>query len=220
MGTADEPADILDGAILAQRELLSGFGGNPNANRKKFLEAQNPKHCAISLAGEPTIYPNINGLIQECWKRGMTSFFVTNGLHPDVLKDIIEPTQIYISVTASDPKTYKAVCQPQVQAGWDKLNQSLELMPSFTCRKVIRLTLVKGLNLKDPKGYSELIGKAKPDFIECKAFMFVGYARGRLRMENMPSHDEIKGFASELAHETSYKIVNESKPSRVVLLRK
>ena len=219
VGGIDEPAEILDDAIEAQLTLLSGFKGNPDADKRKWREAQGPKHCAISLAGEPTIYPKISEFIEECDRRDMTTFLVTNGLHPDRLAEIVEPTQLYISVVAPGPETYRAVCQPQVQGGWERLGESLELMPSFGCRKVIRLTLVKDLNLKDPKGYARLIKKAKPDFVECKAFMFVGYARKRLSMKNMPSHDEIADFARELASWISYNVIDESEPSRVVLLK-
>ena len=220
VGKVDEPAGILDGAISAQRKLLSGFGGNPNVDKKKFKEAQEPKHCAISLAGEPTLYPKINELIEECGKRGMTSFLVTNGMHPEVLGHLVEPTQLYISMVAPDSETYKAICQPTVPDGWGRLNWSLELMPSFKCRKVIRLTLVKGLNLKDPAGYAKMIEKTEADFLEAKAYMFVGFSRKRLAMGNMPMHEEIKKFAGELARETGYSIVDESEPSRVVLLKK
>lgn len=219
VGEVDEPADILDGAISAQRKLLSGFGGNPNVNKKKLKEAQEPKHCAISLAGEPTLYPKINELVEECSRRGMTSFLVTNGMHPEVLEHLAEPTQLYISVVAPDPETYEAVCQPTVSDGWGRLNRSLELMPSFTCRRVIRLTLVKGLNLKDAPGYAKFVEKAAPDFIEAKSYMWVGYSRKRLTLENMPLHAEVREFSETLAHETGYKLVDESKVSRVVLLK-
>jgi tRNA wybutosine-synthesizing protein 1 len=219
-GNCDEPAEILDGAIEAQRRLLSGFKGNPKADRRKWQEAQNPTLCAISLAGEPTLYPKIGELIAECHRRRMTSFLVTNGQHPEVLKEIVEPSQLYISVVAPDEETYRRVCRPQRPDGWARLNESLELMPSFECRKVIRLTLVKGLNLKDASGYAKLIGKAEPDFVEPKGYIWVGYSRKRLAMENMPLHGEIKGFAGELARETGYSIVDESEPSRVVLLKK
>ncbi|HID60965.1 MAG TPA: 4-demethylwyosine synthase TYW1, partial [Hadesarchaea archaeon] len=147
VGEADEPADILDDAISAQRLLLSGFGGNPKVDRQKFREAQEPKHCAISLAGEPAIYPRINEFIEECRKRKMTSFLVSNGQHPEVLERLVEPTQLYISVVAPDPDTYINVCRPTTSDGWNRLSRSLSLLPSFRCRKVIRLTLAKGLNL-------------------------------------------------------------------------
>jgi tRNA wybutosine-synthesizing protein 1 len=220
IGDIDEPAEILDGAISAQRKLLSGFGGNPDVDKRKFKEAQEPKHCAISLAGEPTLYPKINELIEECDRRGMTSFLVTNGMHPEVLENLIEPTQLYISVVAPDPGTYKEICRPHSENGWMRLNRSLELMPSFKCRKVVRVTLVKGLNLKDAPGYAKLIEKAKSDFVEAKAYMHVGFARARLAMEDMPLHQEIRAFAEELAQETGYSILDESEPSRVLLLKR
>jgi tRNA wybutosine-synthesizing protein 1 len=219
IGDVDEPGEILGGAISAQRQLLSGFKGNPEVNMQKWLEAQEPRHCAISLAGEPTIYPRISELIEECHRRGMTSFLVTNGLHPEVLRELTEPTQLYISVVAPDEETYEATCRPQVPGGWRRLNESLELMSSLSCRRVIRLTLVKGLNLKGVEGYSRLIEKAEPDFIEAKAYFAVGFSRSRLGPSFMASHGEIKAFAEELARSTGYDIADESPPSRVVLLR-
>ncbi len=220
IGGTDEPSEILDEAILAQRSLLSGFKGNPDADKRKFRESQDPKHCAISLAGEPTLYPKVNEFIEECGRRGMTSFLVTNGLHPEVLEQLVEPTQLYISVVAPDPETYKTICQPTTPNGWERLNRSLKLMPSFKCRKVIRLTLVKGLNVKNAAGYAQLVEKTGCDFIECKAYMWVGYSRARLNMENMPLHQDIRAFAEDLVKATSYKLVDESEPSRVVLMKK
>jgi len=220
VGDIDDPAEILDDAITFQRRLLSGFKGNPEVDKRKWGEAQEPKHCAISLAGEPTMYPKISDLIKECHRRSMTTFLVTNGLHPKVLEKITEPTQLYISVVAPDEKTYKAVCQPQVDDGWGRLNESLNIMASLDCRKVIRLTLVEGLNIKDAKGYARLIEKATPDFIEPKAYMCVGYSRARLGIDNMPLFDEIKDFAREISEGTGYSIVDESEPSRVVLLKR
>ncbi len=220
IGEVDEPADILDAAISAHRLLVSGFGGNMKVDRSRFREAQNPKHCAISLAGEPTLYPKINELVEECQKRGLTSYLVTNGLHPDVLAKLTEPTQLYVSLVAPDHDIYKKICQPVSHDGWERLNSSLEVIPSFKCSKVIRLTLVKGLNLRDPDAYAKLIKRTDADFVEAKAYMFVGYSRSRLTMVNMPLHQDIKDFSVELSDEIGYDIVDESEESRVVLLKK
>lgn len=92
----DEPNEIIDGCIKAQRELLSGFGGNPNTPKKLFEEAMGPKHFAISLDGEPTLYPMISELIAEIKQRGMTAFLVTNGSMPKRLAKIEEPTNLYL----------------------------------------------------------------------------------------------------------------------------
>ena len=51
-----DPLEMLYDSVKAQRRLISGFGGNPKVPKEKFLDAQNPKHVAISLNGEPTLY--------------------------------------------------------------------------------------------------------------------------------------------------------------------
>ncbi|MEM3420649.1 MAG: 4-demethylwyosine synthase TYW1 [Candidatus Hadarchaeum sp.] len=217
-GEADEPAEILDGAIAAQRLLISGFGGNPEVDKKKFSEALHPNHCAISLAGEPTLYPKINNLIEECQRRRMTSFFVSNGQHPEILEKMMEPTQLYISLVAPDPDVYRAVCRPVLSDGWERLMQSLELLSSFSCRRVIRLTLAKGLNFRDPQSYAKIIARADADFVEVKAYMCVGFSRSRLGLGNMPLHSEIVDFARAVAAGSGYKVLDEAELSRVVLL--
>lgn len=217
-GPADEPSEVLDEAIEAQRTLLSGFKGNPEADRKKWEEAQDPNLAAISLDGEPTLYPKLNGLIEECHGRDIVPFLVTNGQHPEKLEEMVEPAQLYISAVAPDEETYRSVCRPLNPDAWACLNRSLEIMPSFSSVNVLRLTLVKGLNLKDPSGYAELIEKAEPDFVEPKGYMFVGHSRKRLNMENMPVHEEVREFAEDLAEISSYDLAEESEPSRVVLL--
>lgn len=72
--------------------------------------------------------------------------------------------------------------------------------------------------MTNPEKYAELIEKADPDFIEVKAYMFVGSSRERLTMANMPLFDEVKDFAKRIADECGREISNESEVSRVVLL--
>lgn len=217
-GEVDKPSEILDEAIKAQRELLSGFKGNSKADIEKWREAQNPNLSAISLDGEPTIYPKISGLVRECYKRNIVSFLVTNGQHPQVLDKIAEPAQLYISAVAPEKQTYLKACRPLVSKPWENLNKSLELMPSFDCTTVLRLTLVEDLNLKNPSGYAKLIEKAEPDFVEPKGYVAVGHSRSRLGPSFMPTHSEIKEFSKKLAELTGYNMTDEFEPSRVVLL--
>jgi tRNA wybutosine-synthesizing protein 1 len=66
--------------------------------------------------------------------------------------------------------------------------------------------------------YAKLIQKANPTYIEPKAYMHVGFSRLRLGYESMPNHQEIREFAGQIARETGYSMINESKESRVVLL--
>ena len=217
----DSPEEIVEGSIKAQLEILSGYKGNPETNQKKFKEALTPRHAAISLTGEPTLYKNIGELIHAFHRRGFTTFLVSNGTMPSVLAKLEEePTQLYISVCAPDEEAFKHVCRPQIPKAWEKLNQTLELLSSFKCPTVIRITLVRGLNMKNIKGYSKLVEKANPTYIEPKAYMHVGFSRLRLGYECMPNHREIREFATQIAKETSYNIIDESQESRVVLLSK
>jgi len=215
----DSPEEIVDGCIKEQLRILSGYKGNPKADVEKYEEALTPRHAAISLSGEPTLYPQLEGLLQEFHKRGFTTFLVTNGTLPKVLSELSEePTQLYVSVSAFDEKTYVKTCRPQIPDAWERLNETLSLLPSFKCPTVIRITLARNLNLKHPELYARLIEEANPTYVEPKAYMHVGFSRLRLGFENMPTHREIQFFANRLAEEMGYNILDEAKESRVVLL--
>jgi len=215
----EEPQEIVEACMQAQLKLLTGYKGNPKTNKIKLREAFRPRHAAISLAGEPTLYPHLGELIKCFHQRGFTTFLVTNGTLPEVLTSISdEPTQLYVSLCAFDEQSFMKTCRPQIPEAWEKLNKTLGILPSFECPTVLRLTLARHVNLSHPEKYARLIEKANPTYIEPKAYMHVGFSRLRLGFENMPSHEEIRNFAKELAKETGYSVLDESPDSRVVLL--
>jgi tRNA wybutosine-synthesizing protein 1 len=217
----DSPEEIIEGSVKAQLEILSGYKGNPKTDQRKFREALTPKHAAISLAGEPTLYKYVGDLIRTFHSKGFTTFLVSNGTDPSTLAKMNEePTQLYISVCAPDEETFKHVCRPQIPKAWQRLKETLELLPSFKCPTVIRTTLVRGLNMKNVQGYARLFTKANPTYVEAKAYMHVGFSRVRLGYEHMPDHQEIRGFAAHLAEEMGYNVIDESQESRVVLVSK
>lgn len=219
-GEYDDPKTIIDEAVKAQNNLLCGFFGNDKANKEKLEESKTPTNAAISLAGEPMLYPEIDELIAEFNRRNFTTFVVSNGQCVDKLKNLEnEPYQLYLSLDAPTKKIYNDVCQPQISEGWDNLNQSLDTLASFNSRTCIRTTCVKGRNTTNPEKYAELIKKASPDFVEIKAYMCVGSSRHRLTPDNMPTFDEVKSFAQKIGENCGKKIVNESEVSRVVLLQ-
>lgn len=219
-GEYDDPKTIIDEAIEAQNNLLCGFFGNDKANKEKLEESKTPTNAAISLAGEPMLYPEIDELIAEFNRRNFTTFVVSNGQCVDKLKNLEnEPYQLYLSLDAPTKKIYDEVCQPQISEGWDNLNQSLDTLASFNSRTCIRTTCVKGRNMINPEKYGELIKKSNPDFVEIKAYMCVGSSRYRLTPDNMPTFDEVKSFAQKIEENCGKKIVNESEVSRVVLLQ-
>jgi tRNA wybutosine-synthesizing protein 1 len=66
--------------------------------------------------------------------------------------------------------------------------------------------------------YANIIKKSNPDFVEIKAYMYVGNSRQRLELNNMPQYKEVRRFAEKVAHLSQREIINESQESRVVLL--
>jgi len=217
----DDPDFLAEMAILEHRRTVSGYKNR--ASRKMWEEAINPKHVAISLTGEATLYPRLGELIKAFHKRGLTTFLVTRGIRPDVLASLEEePTQLYISLEAWCKEVYNYFNKPLVPRGWELTLETLELLPSFTSPTVIRVTLVKGLNMSEEavKGFARLVDIAEPTYIEPKAYMHVGGSIERLSRENMPSFAEVMDFARKLADETGYRVVSYSVPSRVALLTK
>lgn len=217
----DSPEDIVAGSFKAQERILTGYKGNPKTDWRKLTEALSPKQVAISLTGEPTLYPKIGELIRTYHQKGLTTFLVSNGTLPDRLSNLSqEPTQLYVSLCAPNEQVYNKVCRPLMPNAWKKLNETLDYMQSFKCRTVVRMTLVKGHNMNLIEEYAKLIEKTNPTFIETKAYMHIGFSNLRLGFDNMPQMPEVEDFASKLAEKTGYCIINESADSRVVLLSK
>ncbi|MBI4014373.1 MAG: 4-demethylwyosine synthase TYW1 [Candidatus Aenigmarchaeota archaeon] len=218
----DSPDEIIDDAIKAQRELLMGFWGS-DASKEKLAKAMEPKHVAISLSGEPCLYPYLPEFIDNLiLKRNMTAYLVTNGAHPDMIRKLVahQPTNLYISVYGPDAETYQKTCSPNIENPFPKVLESLSLMKNFSCRTVMRFTMTKDFNFKEPEAYSKIISMAQPQCVEVKGYMNVGGARARLNAGNMPLHDEIMRFAEAVEKNTDYKIMNQKANSRVVLLQR
>lgn len=214
----DPPEYIVDGIIKEQLRLVSGFKGSTKTNLRKYQEAMHPKHVAISLEGEPTLYPYLDELISEFHSRGMTTILVTNGTRPDVLAEV-KPTQLYVSVNAPDEETYLKACN-SLKNEWKNLQETLELLPSLETRTVIRITLADRLNLRNPVEYARLISKAEPNFVEAKAYMHLGFSRKRLSRDQMLSHEKVRDFAEGLSSQLGYELEDEVPISRVALLSK
>ena len=219
----DEPEYILDKSIETQKKLITGFKGDKRCDEKKWKEANKPNMLACSLSGEPTLYPKLGEFFEICHKRGITTFLVSNGTNPKVLENLDPlPKQLYISIVAPNKEVYKKLCSPLTSDGWEKINQTLELLPSLDTRTVIRHTLVDGWNMNPHhlNEYTILDKKASPLFIETKGYVFVGYSRKRMTISNMPSHISIRNFGEALANNLSYEFIMERHDSRVVLLSK
>ncbi|MEI6292378.1 MAG: 4-demethylwyosine synthase TYW1 [Methanomicrobiales archaeon] len=210
------PEEIIGNLRRLQKRALSGYKPSPYVTAERFSEALAPKHVAISLSGEPTLYSQLPELINCLNSEGYTTFLVSNGTRPEVLRQC-RPFQMYVSLVAPDKATYEQVCRP-VEDSWDNLRESLALLDSR--RSAIRVTLVKGLNDTDPGGYARLIADSGADFIEVKGYMYLGYSRNRLQRCNMPEHEYVKQFAEQIAERSGYRVTDENSLSRVVCMER
>ncbi len=215
-----DPKKLVDRSVEEHVKLLRGFGGYEGRNKERYDEALRPKHFTISLAGEALLFPKLGEVIDYVKRLGMTCFLVTNATLPDkllVLKDH-QPTQLYITLPAYDKESYQKTCNPLLADGWDNILTSLTHLKEFSCRKAIRLTITKGLNMKHPEKYAAILKNVDADFFEVKGYVWVSESRERLDKEAMPSMQEIVSFSEQIAKHAGLEIVDQRDESRVVLL--
>ncbi|MFC4438931.1 MULTISPECIES: 4-demethylwyosine synthase TYW1 [Natrialbaceae] len=217
----DDPEAVVDASIELQKRLLSGFGGNEEVPREVFDQAMEPRHVAISLDGEPTLYPYLPELIEAFRDRGITTFLVSNGTRPEMLRKC-DPTQLYVSVDAAERHTFDQVVGAMEDDAWEKLLETMEVLAEKDeTRTVLRTTLVEGENMHHPDWYAGFYQQADPDFIELKAYMHVGHSQGRLDRSSMPDHERVVEFTGEVQeYMPEFTELKDVPASRVALLSK
>lgn len=222
----------LDGEILCcidSREeivkLLNLSLTTPDEIMQTHGEAMNPNHAAISLDGEPFLYPKLDGLVQEFRNRNMTTFIVTNGTLPERIESLNSfPSQLYITLPAPNREIYKKICRPMIKNGWEKILDSLSLLESLSCRSVVRLTAVKNLNLSEKyiEDYIRIIKMANPNFFEIKGFTLQASAlniKKRLKSDKpmqyyFPTYKDLEDFALKFEEIGNIPIIYKNKASR------
>lgn len=223
-----DPDEIMFRLELERRRLMSGYKGTPSIDKELLEEAYIPTHYAISLSGEPTLYPKLPELVKLLKSLPTTRsiFLVSNGAYPGMLRRLIEedalPTQVYISMNAPNRELFKKIVHPMVQNSWNRFLESLDILSEMPTRTVIRMTMIRGLN-DDPSltgEYVELLRRANPHFIEVKSYMHVGYSIDRLEKRHMLRHEEIRAIAMRLLDELDeFEFMDEYPPSRVAVLQ-
>jgi tRNA wybutosine-synthesizing protein 1 len=217
----DDPKNIIDKMIEQQRKLIAGYNAHPAVPNEKYLEALEPKHAAISLSGEPTFYPKLGELLEEFHSRDMTTFLVTNGTNPEVLEKLEPlPTQLYVTLIAPNKELFEKTARPSTDNTWEKIMETIKLLPSLKTRKVLRLTLVPGYNMDYPEKYADLFLESEAHFLEPKGFMSVGDARKRLPYEIMPRFKKIKEFSEAIITNNEFQIIDWKEDSAVTLIAK
>lgn len=216
----DEPKMLVDGMIAGHRGMVKQLRGVPGVTSEKMVEAMNPVHCALSLVGEPIMYPRIAEFLDYLHSHGLSSYLVTNAQFPDEIKALPPVTQFYTSIDASTQAELKAIDRPLHKDFWERFQQSLHNMKDICGRTVYRLTLVGGFNFFDADNYAELVKLGEPDFIEVKGVTYCGTSNNaELTMKNVPWHEEVVDFCEQMcSHLPEYSISCEHEHSNCVLI--
>jgi len=197
----DDPESIIKGALENQKNMVKQLKGSPGIIPERLIEAQTPKHCALSLVGEPIMYPRINEFLTLLHQEGISSFLVTNAQFPDQIANLVPVTQLYLSIDAPDKDSLKKIDRPLLEDFYERFIACQESLKTYKQRTVYRLTLVKGFNMEEAiRGYARLVQIGQPTFIEIKGVTFSG-PDGGIRMTNVPYHHEVKLFCEELCIE-------------------
>ena len=211
---------IFSGALSNHQNLIKQFRGVPGVKPERFEEAMEPHHCALSLVGEPIMYPEINRFVDLLHGRGISTFLVTNAQFPEAIRNLKPVTQLYVSVDASTKESLKKIDRPLFRDFWERFLSSLKALADKGQRTVYRLTLVKAWNTAEITAYADLVSRGKPDFIEVKGVTYCGESKAsNLTMENVPWHREVVTFVQMLAdHLPEYEIASEHEHSNCVLI--
>lgn len=216
----DQPELIVEQAIENHQNMIKQFKGVPGVKADRFEEGMAVKHCALSLVGEPIMYPEINRLLKLLHHREISSFIVTNAQFPEEIRSLEPVTQLYVSVDASTKDSLKKIDRPLFKDFWQRFLDSLTALAEKQQRTVYRLTLVKAWNVDELKAYADLVKLGKPDFIEVKGVTYCGESSAStLTMANVPWHEEVVHFVQELADMLpEYEVACEHEHSNCILI--
>jgi tRNA wybutosine-synthesizing protein 1 len=198
----DDPQFIVEQAVQTHVNMIKETKGIPGVQMDRWKEAHTVRHCALSLVGEPIMYPRINEFLSELHHREISTFLVTNGQHPQAIESLLPITQLYVSVDAPTKESLIAIDRPLFQDAWDRLKQSLVSLKNKGQRTVARLTVVKGWNSDEVSGYAKLIALGHVSLVEIKGVTFCGKSdASNLNMSNSPWHHEVVDLAKTLQAE-------------------
>ncbi|KAG2423460.1 hypothetical protein HXX76_015330 [Chlamydomonas incerta] len=217
----DPPDLIVDTALELHCRMVREYSGVPGVKPEAVAEGLAPRHCALSLVGEPIMYPEINALVGRLHARGLSTFLVTNAQFPDRIQQLSPVTQLYVSVDAATPASLKAVDRPLFADFWERFTGCLAALRDKRQRTVYRLTLVKGWNMEEVLEYAKLVDLGRPDFIEIKGVTYCGSGgASSLTMANVPYHADVVAFGRAIceARGGEYGLACEHAHSCCILL--
>ncbi|CAL8363166.1 unnamed protein product [Merluccius merluccius] len=124
-----DPAEkILQEALDNHQSMIRQFRGVPGVKPARYEEGLAAKHCALSLVGEPIMYPEINAFLRLLHAKRISSFLVTNAQFPQEIRSLVPVTQLYVSVDASTKDSLKKIDRPLFRDFWPRFLDSLKAL--------------------------------------------------------------------------------------------
>ena len=114
----DDAETIVEKAVSEHRGMIKQMKGVPGVLPERLAEGMDPRHCALSLVGEPIMYPEIDKFVSLLHAKRISTFLVTNAQFPDAITNLPAITQLYVSVDAATPETLKAIDRPLFGDYW------------------------------------------------------------------------------------------------------
>ncbi|XP_072248029.1 S-adenosyl-L-methionine-dependent tRNA 4-demethylwyosine synthase TYW1 isoform X2 [Leuresthes tenuis] len=129
----DPAGKILEDALEKHQNMIRQFRGVPGVKPERYEEGLAVKHCALSLVGEPIMYPEINTFIRLLHRHHISSFLVTNAQFPEEIRSLVPVTQLYVSVDASTKDSLKKIDRPLFKDFWPRFLDSLRALGEKPC---------------------------------------------------------------------------------------
>ena len=114
----DDAETLVTSAISEHKGMIKQMKGVPGVLPGRLAEGMDPRHCALSLVGEPIMYPEIDKFVSLLHAKRISTFLVTNAQFPDAITNLPAITQLYVSVDAATPETLKAIDRPLFGDYW------------------------------------------------------------------------------------------------------
>ena len=223
-----EPKEIIDKLMEERKKLIMGHYGDPSQDKKKIDESLMPSHYAISLSGEPTMYPKLPELIKylKTLEHTKSIFLVTNGQEPEMIQRLQDenalPTQLYLSTNAADYESFMRINQPRYDDSWNRWNTTLKMLSKLNTRTVLRMTLIRNYNDNHDMipTFAKMLDESNVHFVEIKSYMHIGRSTNRLEYEDMLQMEEVQDFARDLTEKNpNFTVMDQSEISRIVVLQ-
>ena len=223
-----DPKEIVTKLMEERKKLIMGHYGDPSQDKDKLDESLLPSHYAISLSGEPTMYPKLPDLIKylKSLEHTKSIFLVTNGQEPEMIQRLQDedalPTQLYLSTNAADYESFLKINRPRYDDSWQRWNTTLNMLSKLDTRTVLRVTLIRNYNDSADMvpAFAKMLDQSNVHFVEIKSYMHIGRSTNRLEYEDMLQMEEVQDFARGLTEKNlNFTIMDESEISRIVVLQ-